>query len=107
MEPENTTLEKEVPFGNLSFSGSIFNFGGGYTGIPRCFFQTQQPSDCVWFFVMTASLMVVLKVCEFSVSKLYEPTAVYCSKGDPNNPWKNEAMLNPQDMGYQVITPKK
>ena len=28
MEPENKSLEKESPFGNHYFSGSMLNFGG-------------------------------------------------------------------------------
>ena len=30
MEPENQPMEKEIPFGNPSFSGSMLNFGGVY-----------------------------------------------------------------------------
>ena len=30
MEPENEALEEEIPFGNLSFSGSIQFFVGEY-----------------------------------------------------------------------------
>ena len=31
MEPENQPLEKEIPIGNPSFSGSMLNFGGVLT----------------------------------------------------------------------------
>ena len=29
MEPENQTLQKEIPIGKPSFPGSMLNFGGG------------------------------------------------------------------------------
>ena len=51
MEPENDPLEKEIPFGNPPFSGSMLNFGGVCL-LPPFFFQMRPTQNSALYLLL-------------------------------------------------------